>query len=71
MNDDESERQAWPVVQRTLRDPERDVLVPGTPEERVAMVWPLTLSAWSLSGRPLPTDRRSEMPGRLVVGKRR
>lgn len=37
----------------------------GTPAERVAMVWQITLDLWASSGRPLPTYERHEMPGRV------
>ena len=40
--------------------------VPGTPSERVAMVWPLTLQAWAMSGEPLPSYSRAETPGHIV-----
>jgi hypothetical protein len=29
------------------------------------MMWPLAVEAWTLSGRPLPTYERANMPGRL------
>lgn len=34
-----------------LGDPDDGGYVPGTMQERVAMVWPLTVEACSLSGR--------------------
>jgi hypothetical protein len=34
----------------------------STPEERLAMVWPLTVEAFSLSGSPMPDYRRVEAP---------
>lgn len=34
----------------------------GTVEERLAAVAELTLEAWRLSGRPLPTYSRATMP---------
>ncbi|MAT39173.1 MAG: hypothetical protein CL946_06185 [Ectothiorhodospiraceae bacterium] len=38
------------ITKRTLSDLERDYgYVPGTPEEQIAMVWPLTREACSLS----------------------
>ncbi len=30
------------------------------------MMWRLALDAWAVSGRPLPTYSRSEMPGRVI-----
>jgi hypothetical protein len=35
-----------------------------TAEERLAMMWPLSLEAWSLTGRPLPDYERSAAPVR-------
>lgn len=34
----------------------------GTTDERIAAVAELTLEAWRLSGRPLPSYTRSTMP---------
>jgi hypothetical protein len=34
--------------------------------ERLGMMWQLALDAWASSGVPLPTYRRSEMPGKVV-----
>lgn len=36
------------------------------PDERVAMVWRLTLDAWAVAGHEIPTYHRRSMPGRLV-----
>lgn len=35
---------------------------PPTAAERVAAVWRITLDAWALSGRELPTYTRDQMP---------
>jgi len=43
-----------------------ELLLGRSPSERVAMVWALTLDAWAMTGRPLPSYRRSEAPGRIV-----
>lgn len=48
------------------REPDDDLLERTTPEERVAMVWPLTVEAWSLTGRPIPEYPRARTPVRLV-----
>ncbi len=58
-------RRAWPGRRATLAD-ERDELVQGTPAERIAMVWSMTLDAWALSGKPLPVYRREDMPGVVI-----
>lgn len=56
-------RAAWPGRVRDMTAAE-DELVGGTAAERIAMVWQLTLDAWAMSGRPLPTYARHEAPGR-------
>lgn len=59
-------RAKWPVVRRRLDDDfENDVASATTPEERIAMMWPLAVAAWTLAGRPLPTYGRENIPARL------
>jgi hypothetical protein len=66
---DPDSRRSWPLVRRSLRDrAEDDLSASTTPEERLSMMWPLALSAWTLTGAPLPDYRRSEAPGRIVRG---
>lgn len=48
-------------------DLDADVLA-MTPDERVAMVWQLTLDAWAVAGREIPRYARHAMPGRMVRG---
>jgi hypothetical protein len=38
-----------------------------TAEERIAMMWPLALDAWTTSGRALPDYGRQDMPGRVII----
>lgn len=40
-----------------------------TPEESLSLVHELTLSAWALSGKPLPQYTRATTPIRIVKGK--
>lgn len=47
-----------PLDSREAGDPRMG----GTVEERLAAVAELTLEAWRLSGRPLPTYSRATMP---------
>lgn len=62
-------RRDWPVsVHRLGEEPGDDLSATTTPEERLAMVWPLTLEAWRLTGRELPSYERSAMPVRVVRG---
>lgn len=64
-------RGCWPVRQYRLgEEPGDDLSATTTPEERLAMMWPLTLEAWELSGQPVPSYQRHETPvsvRRLVV----
>lgn len=70
--DAERERRAraraeWPGTLTTLeRQSDAAIVRHGTPGERVAMVWRITLDAWATSGRALPEYDRANMPGRLI-----
>ena len=56
-------RSTWPVRRFTLgQEPGADLSGFTTAEQRLEMMWPLALQAWSLTGRPLPTYVRSAMP---------
>jgi hypothetical protein len=62
------DRSSWPVRVFSLGDaPGPDLSSDTTPEERLAMVWELTLEAWSLLGSPIPEWNRSEGPVRVVA----
>jgi hypothetical protein len=57
------DRKSWPVrVYRLGAEPPDDLRATTTPEERLAMMWPLAVEAFSLSGRPMPDYRRVEAP---------
>ena len=59
-------RSSWPVRRFKLgEEPEDDLSETTTPEERLAMMWPLAVQAWTLSGRSLPTYDRSSIPIRV------
>jgi len=61
------DRSRWPVRKFALgSEPGDDISAETTAEERLEMVWQLTLEAWSLAGLPLPTYTRSETPVRVV-----
>jgi hypothetical protein len=63
-------RAGWPGSKSRLGDADDAVSTKATtPSERVAMVWSLTLDAWAMSGKPLPTYTRAEIPGRVVRGR--
>jgi hypothetical protein len=58
-------RQSWPVRKYRLgSEPSDDLSDSTTAEERLEMMWPLALEAWSLSGEPLPDYTRSAAPVR-------
>ncbi|MCU0223760.1 MAG: hypothetical protein MUF27_06760 [Acidobacteria bacterium] len=62
-------RRSWPVRKYELgTEPADDLSAITTPEERLAMMWPLALEAWELAGRPLPGYARNETPVRCVRG---
>lgn len=61
-------RAGWPGVKTNLAEAcgAEDLSATTTVEERLAMMWPLALSAWSLTGQPLPDYTRAQMPGRVI-----
>jgi hypothetical protein len=62
-------RKAWPVVAYALgHEPPDDLSSTTTLEERLAMMRPLALAAWSVAGREVPGYGRDEMPARLIAG---
>jgi hypothetical protein len=59
-------RRTWPVRLVALGAEPRDHIARSTtPEERLTMVWALTVEAWTLSGRPMPAYPRAATPVRL------
>ncbi|MGH9866793.1 MAG: hypothetical protein ACREAA_01320 [Candidatus Polarisedimenticolia bacterium] len=62
-----TERRDWPVrVYRLGQEPSDDISAETTPEQRLAMMWPLALEAWSLTGKPLPDYDRGSTPVRIL-----
>lgn len=61
-------RRSWQArVYRLGEEPPADDLsAVTTPEQRLDMVWELTAWMWELSGQPLPSYSRSEMPIRVI-----
>ena len=60
-------RRQWPMrVVELDEDEVEDLSATTTMEERLAMVWRLTLDSWASSGRPIPNYRREDTPGRVV-----
>jgi hypothetical protein len=54
-------------VCRLGSEPSDDLSASTTAEQRLDMMWPLALEAWSLCGRPLPAYERGETPVRLIL----
>lgn len=46
--------------------PGDDISCTTTPAERIAMMWPLAVDAWSFLGRTPPNYARAETPMRLI-----
>ena len=67
-NLDAAERRShWPVRVFSLgNEPSDDLSATTTSEERLAMMWPLAIEAWSLAGRPLPEYERSSTVFRVL-----
>ncbi len=55
-------RADWPVRKYRLGEEPCDLLDGTTAEERIEMMWPLALEAWSLSGRVVPDYERKNSP---------
>jgi hypothetical protein len=62
-----SDRSTWPVRKYRLgEEPSADLSETTTPEQRLEMVWTLTMDAWSLTGRSLPDYPRHAAPVRCL-----
>lgn len=62
------DRSHWPVLRFTLAaPPPEDLSGETTAEERLEMMWPLALDAWTLAGLSLPDYPRGAAPVRLVA----
>ena len=60
-------RRSWPVRKFPLGgEPSEDLRDSTTAEERLDMMWPLTVEAWTLGGRPIPDYARHEAPIRCI-----
>ena len=60
-------RRTWPVREFRLgEEPGDDLSACTTTEERLAMMWELSVEAWLLAGRTLPNCERSASPGRVI-----
>jgi hypothetical protein len=61
-------RASWPGLKTTLAEAPgtEDLSATTTAEQRLAMMWELTLGAWALTGKPMPDYSRANMPGRGI-----
>ena len=60
-------RESWPVRRYPLgEEPSDDLSATTTAEQRLEMVAVLSRRMWELTGRPTPTYRRDQMPGRVI-----
>ena len=60
-------RRSLPIrVFRLGSEPSDDLSGSTTAEQRLAMMWPLALEAWRVSGRPLSRYARDRMPIHVV-----
>lgn len=60
-------RSTWPIRRFRLgEEPGDDLSGSTTAEERLAMMWPLAVEAWTAAGRSLPTYTRERLPARIV-----
>jgi hypothetical protein len=63
-------RATWPVRKYRLgQEPSGDLSGTTTPRQRLEMMWPLTIDAWSLTGRSLPDCPRHAAPVKCVRRK--
>jgi len=62
-----AERRSWPIrCYRVGTEPNDDLSAITTAKERLEMMWPLAVEAWTLAGLPQPQYPRGEIPIRLV-----
>lgn len=53
-------------IYRLGEEPGPDISRHTTAEQRIEMMWPLAVEAWSLTGRAMPAYDRAAMPIRVV-----
>jgi len=74
-DEDESAREArrkaranWPIRKYKLGEEPPDDLSHLSPDERVSLLFDLSVSAWLLAGNELSTLPRSQWPGVVIRG---
>jgi hypothetical protein len=74
MDDEERERAAraearrsWPIRKFRLgEEPDDDLSETTTAKERLEMMWPMTVDAWTLAGKKIPDYPREKTPIRVI-----
>ena len=60
-------RRSWPVRKFRLgEEPDDDLSGTTTAKERLEMMWPMTVDAWTLAGRTIPDYPRDKAPVRVI-----
>ncbi len=60
-------RRSWPVrIYRLGEEPDDDLSASTTAAQRIEMMWPLTLDAWSSAGLSIPDYPREKAPVRVI-----
>ncbi len=60
-------RHNWPIRKLELgQETSDDISAETTMQDRLAIMWPLAVRAWTFSGRELPRYSRAEIPGRII-----
>ena len=60
-------RRSWPVRKFRLgEEPADDLSGTTTAKERLEMMWPMTVDAWTLAGRTIPDYPRDKTPVRVI-----
>ena len=60
-------RSTWQIRRYDLgKEPGDDLSATTTAAERIKMMWPLALDAWSFAGRQIPDYPRDQTPIRVI-----
>ena len=60
-------RRSWPIRKFRLgEEPDDDLSDTTTAKERLEMMWPMTVDAWTLAGKEIPDYPRDKAPVRVI-----
>jgi len=60
-------RRSWPIRKFRLgEEPDDDLSEATTATERLEMMWPMTVDAWTLAGKKIPDYPRDKTPVRVI-----